>query len=63
MQMFARYGVPEYWIVDTSAKEFEVYRLAAAGYTLVTTATSTDLVRSPGIKDLVFPAAHVFASE
>jgi Putative restriction endonuclease len=27
MQMFARYGVPEYWIVDPRARRIEVYRL------------------------------------
>jgi Uma2 family endonuclease len=61
LQMFARYGVPEYWIVDPANEVIEVHRLEAGSYVLVQRATGKDDVRSavvPGASlraDSIFP--------
>ncbi len=46
LQMFARYGVSEYWIVDPVNETIEVHRLEAGGYVLVQRATKDDEVQS-----------------
>jgi Uma2 family endonuclease len=61
MQMFARYGVPEYWIVDPIAKVVEVYRLSDGAYSVVAVARAPELVESPTIGALRFAAASLFA--
>jgi Uma2 family endonuclease len=60
MQMFARYAVPEYWIVDPSARTIEVYALAESGYALIQRAGTGDDVRSRVLPDLVLRAGDVF---
>jgi Uma2 family endonuclease len=60
MQMFARYAVPEYWIVDPSARTIEVYALAESGYALIQRAASGDAVASRVLPDLVLRAGDVF---
>ena len=62
MQMLARYGVPEYWIVDPICETVEIYTLVADSYLLAATVASTDQLRSPLLPDLTFPAAGIFPS-
>ena len=38
MQIYARYGVREYWIVDPRTRTVEIYRLEDPGYVLAETA-------------------------
>ena len=47
LQMFARYGVPEYWIVDPAHEVIEIHRLEGSGYVLAQRASGEDEVRSP----------------
>ena len=63
MGMFARYGVPEVWIVDPFNKEIEVHVLADGAYRLSQTASAGDTVRSVLLPDLTFDAARVFTFE
>lgn len=63
MQMFARYRVPEYWIVDPHARAVEVYRLAEPGYELAAAIEESGTVCSPTIEGLQFSAAAIFPSE
>ena len=59
MQMFARYGVLEYWIVDPVRLEIEVHALEN-GYRRAQVATGVDTVRSVLFPDLSFAAASIF---
>ncbi len=47
-QLYARYGVPYYWIVDPEARAIEAYSLAEDGYQLAARAAGREAVpRSP----------------
>jgi Uma2 family endonuclease len=60
LQMFARYGVPEYWIVDPVNECIEVHRLEAGSYVLVQRATGDDEVRSVVAPRATLRAGGVF---
>ena len=60
MQMFARYGVREYWIVDPAAETIEIFELRAAGYELALTATAQDVVASAVLPGHTFLAESLF---
>ena len=60
MRMFARYGVPEYWIVDPVRLEVEVHTLQQGAYRQAQVATGVDTVRSVLLPDLTFVAARIF---
>ena len=63
MQMFARFGVPEYWIVDSRLRRIEVYRLEREAYALLVDLTGEGVVESPTIAGLVFSLAGLFPRE
>ncbi len=60
MQMYARFGVSEYWIIDPSAETIERLRLQQGSYTLVGTASGDDEVTSEALPTLTFRARDVF---
>ena len=60
MRTFARYGVPEYWIVDPIDREIEVHRLEGGVYRQAQAAARDDTVRSVLLPDLRFEAGRVF---
>ena len=51
-QTFARFGVPEYWIIDPVAPSIEVLALAAGAYVLAAKATGTGKAQSAKLPDL-----------
>ncbi len=56
--LYARHGVPHYWIVDPDALAVDAYVLGPAGYTLAVRATGTDPVSPPPFEGLALvPAA------
>jgi Uma2 family endonuclease len=63
MQMFARFGVAEYWIVDSRARRIEVYRLEHEGYALLAHAAGEGIIESPTIAGLAFAVAGLFPLE
>ena len=60
MHLFARYGVPEYWIVDPVRLEIEVHALENGRYRRAQVATGVDTVRSVLLPDLSFAADSIF---
>ena len=60
MEMFARYGVPEYWIVDPVRLAIEVHAFENGAYRCAQVATGGDTVRSVLLPDLTFTAAGIF---
>ena len=60
MRTFARYGVPEYWIVDPLARQVEVHALADGAYRTTRVAAGGETVRSALLPDLTFEAARLF---
>jgi len=63
MQMFARFGVPEYWIVDPRLRRVEVYRLDREAYALLADVAGEGIIESPTITGLVFSPAGLFPSD
>jgi len=60
LQMFARYEVPEYWIVDPVHETIEVYRLEVGGYALLQRASGDDEVKSSVLRSATLRAGHIF---
>jgi Uma2 family endonuclease len=60
LRMFARFGVPEYWIVDPELACLEVHRLERGTYRLTQTASGDDEVRSVTLEALTFPVGDAF---
>ena len=60
MRMFARYGVPEYWIVDPLRQRVEVHAIREGAYRQAQIASAEDIVRSVLLPNLTFTAARVF---
>jgi Uma2 family endonuclease len=60
LQVFARYGVPEYWVVDPVAEVIEVHRLEASGYVLAQRASADDEVRSAVVGGAPLRAGGIF---
>ena len=59
--LYARGGVPEYWLVDPGAASIEVLVLDGDIYRTHVRATGEELVTSPLLTGLSFPASAAFA--
>ena len=59
-EVFARYGVPEYWIVDPPVQTLEVLRNAGGKFDPIPTFESDALVSSATLEALTFPLPPVF---
>ncbi|MGH9315470.1 MAG: Uma2 family endonuclease [Vicinamibacterales bacterium] len=60
MQMFARYGVREYWIIDPVAERLEIHTLAPGGYELAQAATGLFPIRSSLLPEVDAPVDSLF---
>ena len=61
MDLLARFGVAEYWIVDPVVNTIEVFVLSRAQYELRVAAERGDIITSPTLAGLSISAARVFA--
>jgi Uma2 family endonuclease len=61
MQMFARYGVPEYRIVEPVKETIEVHRLEARSYLLVQRGSGDDKVESAVLPGAALRARSIFS--
>jgi Uma2 family endonuclease len=60
LQMLARYGVPEYWLVDPVGNTLEIYTNRSGSLELTAMFGDRDEVASPTLPDLRFPASRIF---
>jgi Uma2 family endonuclease len=60
LRLLARFGVPEYWIVDSDSEAIEVHVLARRTYQLAHVHRRGETLTSPTLPDLTFAAARVF---
>jgi len=60
LRLLARFGVPEYWLVDPVADAIERHVLHEDGYMLDGVASGTDAMTSSVLAGLQFQAARVF---
>jgi Uma2 family endonuclease len=58
--MFARFEVPEYWIVDPAYATLEVLQFVNGSYREVQNADGDDIVRSPLLAPFTFSVADAF---
>ena len=58
--MFARYGVPEYWIIDPVKQTIEVHRLETRSYLLVQRVAGDDKVESAVLPGAALRAGSIF---
>ncbi len=59
-QLYARHGVPHYWIVDPEARTIEAYTLSEGSYQLNARATGPEAVSLPPFPDLAFAPASIW---
>jgi len=62
MQLLARFGVQEYWIVDPAKNTLEIYVRRAGEYELMVDAGEDETITSPTLPHLSFSTNRVFAS-
>jgi Uma2 family endonuclease len=60
MELFARVGVPEYWIVDPVANALEIYALERRAYVLAAACQVHERACSPTFPDLAVDADRLF---
>jgi len=60
LRVYARAGVPEYWIADPATAYLEVHSLRDGGYQLLQVARGDDVVRSVTLPDLSCHASVAF---
>jgi Uma2 family endonuclease len=62
LDLYDRYGVPEYWMFNTSQKTTRVYRRTPEGFRLIAelSAAAGDVLTTPLLPGLEIPLAQIF---
>jgi Uma2 family endonuclease len=60
-QLYAKYGVPYYWLIDPDQQSIEVYELSGDQYNLIVKAQNTDLFNPALFPGLSIPLADLWA--
>lgn len=60
LRMFARYEVPEYWMIDIDERAIEIRSLRGDFYVVTVKASGDDVVTSPLLPDLSFAVSRLF---
>jgi Uma2 family endonuclease len=58
--LYARFGIPNYWILDPEERVFESYELANGEYRLATRCGESGFVRAAPFPDLPIPLAEIW---
>lgn len=61
LTMYARHGVPEYWIIDPHTRTMDLYRTGPSGYLPAMHYGENDIIACPLFGDLIIPLSEVFA--
>jgi Uma2 family endonuclease len=59
-QLYAKYGVAEYWVVDAENTSVEIYRSAGQRLELFATLIDEDAITSPMLPGFALPVSAVF---
>ena len=60
-QLYAKYGVPHYWIVDPEARSVEAFTLSEGRYQLSARVSGSEAVSLPPFLDLTFAPASLWS--
>ena len=63
LQLYARYAVPYYWIVDPPARTIEAYQLTEGQYREAGTLSGTATVSLPPFSDLILDPREIWPEE
>jgi Uma2 family endonuclease len=63
MQIFARYGVLEYWLVDPGVGTVEIHWLVGGNYASAPTASGSDFACSTIFPEFSFSVSALFGPE
>jgi Uma2 family endonuclease len=61
LQLLARFGVKEYWLVDPIDQTLELHKLDGSAYVFEALAHEQEMVTSAALPGLVFHASRIFA--
>jgi Uma2 family endonuclease len=61
LQLYARYGVPHFWIVDPFARSIDAHVLQSVGYVLAARAAGDEPLRAEPFPDLTIPLTSLWA--
>jgi len=59
-QLYAKYGIAEYWIVDSENRSVEIYRLVGPSLEKIATLIDDDAITSPILPDFLLKVSVVF---
>jgi len=60
-QLYGKYGIKEYWIIDTENRYVLIYRLQGESLEQVATLRADDEITSPFLPGFRLPAAEIFS--